>query len=235
VTLLASPVQATAEQRTPELLIQEARQRQRHRWLAVMVASLVAVTGYAIVRATSSGTPSARSLPLVSRPLHLPSLGANGSCPTSSGSFLKNPVTGNGPYLGDGPVRMGIWNRGNIARGRVVLGLNSVAPGWYGIDVTWLSLPSYQGPFVVRGAKIGGTGRIHVWGNVLPIDGPLVVPAGPSGYGEDGAGYRALPNGILVGAPGCYGLQVDGRGFSEVIVVEALPYRGSALPRQKTA
>jgi hypothetical protein len=227
VTLLAQPARAVAEQQVPELLIQKARRRQRRRWLAFVVTFLIAITSFAIVHATT-GTPSVRSLPLTSRPLHLPPLGANGSCPTSGGSFLNNPVTGDGPYLGTGPVRMGIWNRGNIARGQVVLGLNSVAPGWFGIDVTWLSPPSYQGPFIVRGAKIGEPGRIRVWGNVLPIGGPLVVPAGPSGYGQDESGYRALPNGILVGAPGCYGLQVDGRGFSEVIVVNALPYRGSA-------
>ena len=36
------------------------------------------------------------------------------------------------------------------------------------------------------------------------------------------SGYRTAPNGTYVTAPGCYGLQVDGTTFSEVIVFQAV-------------
>lgn len=227
MTLLASVPDRVAEGEPPGLLIREARRRQRHRWLAVLLAAVIAGTSYAVVQATTARTPSVLSLPLLARPMHLPSLGPNSSCPTSSGRFLNNPVTGNGPFLGGGPVRLEIGNEGDLARGQVILGRTSSSPHWYGIEVIWLSLPNYQGPFVVRGARIGGAGRIDVWGNVRPTAGPFVVPAGRASYGNSGDGYRALPNGVLVGAPGCYGLQVDGRGFSEVIVVDAMPQTAS--------
>lgn len=38
--------------------------------------------------------------------------------------------------------------------------------------------------------------------------------------------WRALPSGTYVRAPGCYAYQVDGFGFSEVIVFEARPMAG---------
>jgi len=227
VTLLASPPHAVPEQETPDLLIQEARRRQRHRWLAVVSAVVIGATSYAVVQVTSTGTPSILSLPLLSRPLHLPSLGPNGSCPTSTATSLNTPVTGRGPYLGDGPVRLDVGNGGNLARGQVILG-GPLSSGWYGIETIWVSLPSYQGPFIVRGARIGSAGRIDVWRTNQPNSGPFVAPAGRAGYGNYEDGYRALPDGVHVGAPGCYGIQVDGRGFSEVIVVEALPYRAPA-------
>jgi hypothetical protein len=226
VTLLAPVLDPVAEGEPPGLLIREARRRQRHRWLAVLLATVVAATSYAVVQATTAGTRSVLSLPLLTRPMHLPSLGPNGSCPTSSGRFFNNPVTGNGPFLGGGPVRLEIGNEGDLARGQLILGRTSSSPHWYGIEVIWLSLPNYQGPFIVRGARIGGVGRIDVSG-VPPAAGPLVEPAGRVDYGNSGNGYRALPNDVLVGAPGCYGLQVDGRGFSEVIVVDAIPQTAS--------
>lgn len=76
-----------------------------------------------------------------------------------------------------------------------------------------------------------------------PGSGPLVVPAGPTintfytnfqpGHVRDavtgrlvktlsGYGYRTVPVGTWIRSPGCYAWQVDGGGFSETIVIDAL-------------
>lgn len=226
MTTVAEP--STKAALEEEALFREAKLRERRRRLLVLAAVLLAVvigtSSYVIVRVATPGTPPVLSMPLLSRPLHLPPLGANGSCPTSRDRSSSNPLTGLGPYLGDGPVRLEIFNRQKLARSQVILGLPSGSSHWYGIDVIWLSLPSYRGAFVVRGASIGRPGRIDLRTANRPISGPLVVPAGNAGYGNQGDGYRALPSSVLVGTPGCYGLQVDGRGFSEVIVIDALRY-----------
>ncbi|MGH2884745.1 MAG: hypothetical protein ACRDPA_18920 [Solirubrobacteraceae bacterium] len=48
-----------------------------------------------------------------------------------------------------------------------------------------------------------------------------MVPAGPTQNTENG--YRTVPGSTWVASPGCYAWQVDGRNFSELIVVHALP------------
>jgi hypothetical protein len=46
------------------------------------------------------------------------------------------------------------------------------------------------------------------------------VPAGPTINTQDG--YRTVPGSTWIKSPGCYGWQVDGRGFSDVIVVKVV-------------
>jgi hypothetical protein len=69
--------------------------------------------------------------------------------------------------------------------------------------------PDYNGPVVVRGGQLNG-------------------PNGMAFHGQQGNGnisdsavspgqWRSW-DGVVSGPPGCYGLQADGAGFSEVIV-----------------
>ena len=103
-----------------------------------------------------------------------------------------------------------------------MLGRSSV-PGWYAIETLWFATPGYHGPFVVRARDLTGKGPIEVQpsgSGQVPGSGPLVVAAGPTA--NTGDGYRTVPGNTWVQAPGCYGWQVDGRSFSEIIVVDAL-------------
>jgi hypothetical protein len=103
-------------------------------------------------------------------------------------------------------------------------------------------LPRYDGPFVIRGERLGARGPIRVQsgaGGQAPRSGPLIVPAGPTlntyytswrpEHERDRVTGRLLtaytgyvPVGTWVRSPGCYGWQVDGRGFSEDIVIKML-------------
>lgn len=69
--------------------------------------------------------------------------------------------------------------------------------------------PDYSGPVLVRGHQLDGP-------NGMPFraqqgDGDISVAAGATGQ------WRSWGD-MVSGPPGCYGLQADGDGFSEVIV-----------------
>ncbi len=207
-----------------------------------MVLLAIAALGVYLGVRESAGSAS-RSGSLLARPLHLPSLGPRGRCPVSSGYTVANAYFG-GSALGSGPVRVLIGNQGDVLRGRPELGTTE-APGWYALQTLWFAMPGYNGPFVVRGGRLGKPGPIAVQPGrtgLLPGSGPLVVPAGPTintyytnwrpGHNRDavtgrlvptltGYGYRTVPGSTWIRSPGCYAWQVDGRGFSDVIVVDA--------------
>jgi hypothetical protein len=115
--------------------------------------------------------------------------------------------------------------------GRPRLGTGVPGP-WQALQTLWFAVPGYDGPFEVRAARLGKSGPIAVQpggSGLTPGSGPLVVPGGPTinSYPPPGPGtyhgYRTVPGSTWVRSPGCYAWQVDGRGFSEVIVFDALP------------
>lgn len=216
MAILAPDPISTTEQHELELLIREARQRQRRRRRAILLLTLaVAGGGYLVTLVT--GSP-ARTTPLLARRLHLPSLGQGGRCPVSSGYTVNNSYfTGNA--LGRGPVRVVLADRGDILHGRVDLG-GATMGSLHALQTLWFALPSYDGPFVIRAARLGKPGLIEDW----PSDtgrgsGPLTVSAGATANTFP-PGYRAVPGSTWVRSPGCYAWQIDGTGFSEVIVVD---------------
>jgi hypothetical protein len=90
--------------------------------------------------------------------------------------------------------------------------------GWYDIKTLWFVDPSYQGPVLVRGARIDGPGVIAF--GESPDLGELIIPPGPT-INEASDGYRTAPGGTYLKGPGCYAWQVDGIGFSTLIVFSA--------------
>lgn len=215
---LTSDMTSGTEQLELELLIREARARQRRRRLRALVGLLAAVAVPVVIQAV---TPAPGLGSLLSRPLQLPALGSGGRCPVSSGYAVDNPLFV-GDALGRGPVRVLLADAGDIRHGRVRLGTRA-APGWFALQTLWFALPGYGGPFVVRGARLGRPGQIEVQpgdAGRSPGSGPLLVPAGPTQNAEDG--YRTVPGSTWIRSPGCYTWQVDGRGFSEHIVIDAL-------------
>ncbi len=163
---------------------------------------------------------SAHAPSLLARPLHFPTLGPGARCPASGGTLVSNGYFG-GTSFGTGPVRVLVANRGSLRHGRVVLGTTDT-PGWFAIQTLWYARPGYGGAFVVRAARLGGGGPVPLPpprpGLGLP-SGQLVVPAGATLNTLDG--YRTVPSSAWMRSGGCYAWQVDGRGFSETIVLDA--------------
>ena len=154
---------------------------------------------------------------VLKRTLRLPVVGPGQRCPTSRGAVVSNSYFV-GVALGSGPVRPIPAAQGDLHHGVVVLSTDTGAPGWLAFKTLWFSVPSYQGPFVIRARRLDGSGPIAFGGS--PTLAPLVVPPGETL--NSGAGYRTAPGGTWVKAPGCYGWQIDGLTFSDVIVVDAV-------------
>lgn len=160
---------------------------------------------------------------LRSRPLRLPRLRTGQRCPLTRPSAL--PVRRVlGPALGSGPVRPIIEN-GDIPFARVgATMLRGVLPNRLLLQkVPWVASPGFRGPTIVRGRQLDGPHALFFvqsgGGSLLTVRRLALDQAGTGGNGW------ARWNGYtLVGAPGCYGYQVDGKSFSYAVVFRA---RGS--------
>jgi hypothetical protein len=150
------------------------------------------------------------------RPLHFPSTTGT-RCPATPGRYVTTPDFGSWT-LGSGRVQVAINNPGDLRHGKVHMATDGAA-GWHGIKTHFFSVPGYQGPFLVRARRLDHPGPIRI-GPSPAHRGPLVVPSGPTPNGS--RGWREVPYFAFVKAPGCYGWQIDGRRFSEVVVARVL-------------
>jgi hypothetical protein len=158
----------------------------------------------------SVATPPLTGIPeSLRRPLRLPAPGRDGACPATPavGPPLtrKNPVAA--VAVGRGPVYPVLFRAdadGRLDRSAVAYWDAPEPPG---------------GVVIVRGHRLGAPeDRVRFLSDrqqpspVHVLDPAVAHPAGPQGLW-----WR--PTRLRVGA-GCYGLQIDGPGFSEVVVVE---------------
>ena len=89
-----------------------------------------------------------------------------------------------------------------------------VGSAWQGARVTWVA-SGYRGPILIRGHELGGPHAVGFGEGHVPYDELQL----------DGGSYGAPPGQWLsftrVRGPGCYGYQIDGTSFSEVVVFRA--------------
>jgi hypothetical protein len=95
-----------------------------------------------------------------------------------------------------------------------------VGSDWQGGRVTWNAASSYQDPVLIRGRQLDGShaigfGEGHVPYDELQLNAPGQGAATPRGSGREWLAFSR------VRGPGCFGYQVDGTSFSEVIVFKA--------------
>ncbi len=104
--------------------------------------------------------------------------------------------------------------------------------------VAWGADPSYSGPIRIRGGRIDGAGQLlletfdnkHRGAPVKTLDGgnlmqELDLLASHSTFPNVPSGWRMWPSGTYVPTPGCYAWQVDGLGFTELIIFHSLDLR----------
>lgn len=161
------------------------------------------------------------------RPLHLPKIATGLPCPVSAvktypaGAGFNDDYTavGAGPFTltGDGTVPVDFTPPA---------GDSFAGTGWPGMKVIWRVDPSYVGPVLLRGGRLDGPGELRFGsytgsvGQGTPATASSEAQAYPElGYpGQDSRpSAMTYPSDIRVQTPGCYGLQVDGSNFSEVI------------------
>jgi hypothetical protein len=146
------------------------------------------------------------------RPLRLPSLGPAGACPLTlpvrSWPYRRD-VGANAVAVGGGPVQS-VFVRGQRGRG--------LRPLW----ISWQATQPLGGTAIVRARRLGpaqaGPVAFDEGGILLPVK---VLDEAQSSPVE--VAGRPLPFWMsfrLDGGRGCYGLQIDGPAFSQVVVVE---------------
>jgi hypothetical protein len=154
------------------------------------------------------------------RSLHLPRLAAGGRCPASRGRMFDTSEFGVFA-LGGPPVQpgLGILPR-DVRRARrgIVVFRARPSDGWYGVKTLWFGMPRYRGPLLIRGRQIGGSGSVAFGEGGAAVRDPQIPP----GRTKNGVRYRQWPGGTWIRGSGCYGWQVDGVGFSHVIVFKAI-------------
>ena len=164
---------------------------------------------------------SGRLPPGLFRRLHFPRAKMN-ACPATSGHSWSSPIYGRTIAFGR---RRRVWvviaNGGDLRRGYVDMGAGNAA-GWHGLKAHFLGTPGYQGPLLVRAQRLGRPGSIRVGSSHLTHVSWLVVPAGPTA--NTTGGWRDVPSSTWVKHTGCYGWQIDGLTFSEVVVVNVRPH-----------
>lgn len=149
--------------------------------------------------------------------LHLTNVLAGQPCPTESWRPANrlSPDFGFAPALGPGPV----YPVFDVSPADGVLHYGSqVEGGWYFGKVLWVGDPSYHGPILVRGRQIDGPNVLGFETGPNPDDELRLTT---EAAGSTPSGWNNWATYTRVRAPGCYAYEVDGVGFSEIIVFQA--------------
>jgi hypothetical protein len=140
------------------------------------------------------------------RPLHVPHLEPGAACPVShSDRSIDFARFGIARGIGPGPAYP-------IGMPRGVLAVSPATDGgaWAAQKVLWFVDPSYHGPVLVRGRRLDGPGLVRFDRGVLPAAELRLA-----------SGTTERPSFTRLRALGCYAYQIDGVGFSRVIVFRA--------------
>ncbi len=172
------------------------------------------------VSTTTSPTASAEVAALLARPVVLPSTDSATRCPVTAPTTDAIPDLAN--VVGEGTGRAA-----GIVGGAVSVGDPGNGEWWAG-KVLFAVDPSVEGPVVVRGGLVGGSGGLGFGPSPAPVEPQFVIPA----LSEPGTGateatlpgaWRAEPAEVRVSMPGCYAVQIDTATSSDVIVFRATP------------
>jgi hypothetical protein len=166
-------------------------------------------TAAPVIVTTPQPRPATAIPRMLWRPLRLPGLGRDGSCPASPA--VGPPRTVDHPVasvaVGDGPVIPVLFR--SAVEGRLDRS----------VVVYWDAPGPVGGVIIVRGHRLGAPrDRVRFQQDNRPARPVHVLdPAVAYRAGAEGQWWR--PTRLRAG-PGCYGLQIDGLRFSEVLVVD---------------
>ncbi|HYM15595.1 MAG TPA: hypothetical protein VEZ14_08545 [Dehalococcoidia bacterium] len=147
-------------------------------------------------------------------PLRLARLAPGSSCPATAAHAIAPWV---GPAQGVGPAYPVGLSAPVSLRGA------PAQDGRYAIKTLWVSDAVYTGPVLVRGLRLDAAGAVQfALGSTPHVELRLPLDGSATTEGQD-PGWRAWPAQTLVPGPGCYGLQIDGAGFSSIVVFSVAP------------
>jgi hypothetical protein len=184
----------------------------RARCMALLVAfgSIVISVGWTADASVSRGGSALH-------PVHLRHVVRGERCPVSSGVLASTLARGL-PHMqvaGSRPVYF--MSVGGEPPASVDISQSARdAQGWRGQKAPWLASPDYRGPLRIRGRRIDTAGEVRFARN---SGQHLMTLNENAGRNERANGWRVWPSLLLVRAPGCYALQIDGARLNETIIV----------------
>ncbi len=156
------------------------------------------------------------------RPLHIPHLAPGAPCPLTPKTKVDLGAAGKWTLPGRGPAYP------NLGDGAQTLEFvyppepqqtDFYGSGWSGNKVLWWVSGRYHGPVLIRGRQLDGPHLLRFEVGTPP---PAEMRIRPGRGLRSSKGARDRPSYTRVQAAGCYGYQVDGIGFSRVIVFRAV-------------
>jgi hypothetical protein len=163
----------------------------------------------------TTGQTKANSPTGLRRPLHLPTASPGAGCPVTPGGRPSPDVA---VALGSGPAYPVLGYEGDAvppsSRAFVPLYADERRGGMFWHKTLWAVDPDYDGSVLIRGAGIDPPRQIG-FAYSKKERRELVFPAQESDSWRYGPSFTILPG------PGCYAFQIDGIGFSRVIVFKA--------------
>jgi hypothetical protein len=152
------------------------------------------------------------------RPLHLPVVDPGAPCPVSKVDrrvpWPRIRIFGSAG-IGPGPVYPGLGATSGL--------LNAVKDTqyggpWQGQKVFWYVAPAYRDRVLIRGRRLDGPGWLGFNGTRVPKDELRIEPFDTVSWSGQPAHARGIPSGVRALSSGCYGAQIDGKGFSRVVI-----------------
>ncbi len=192
----------------------------KHRLACVALALLLAGCASGLAPIPPRSTPSpivlTTALPdvwgiLGQTPLHIPTLAPGDPCPVAPDTQVDPSF---GDAVGSGPLYLvGLGQQGTVD-------LNQAADyrnGLYTVLLLAIAPPAYAVDMLMRGRQVDGSNSVLF---TLSPGSDLLGQwqLSPDAAGQSETGWLAWNGYIEVPGPGCYGLQIDGAGFSEVVI-----------------
>ena len=159
------------------------------------------------------------------RPFQVPTHPPGSSCPTTQGKVQALPAPAYPSsinVLGSGPVFLEAADTTDVA---TPSGMAHVLPqqnGIYRIKGPWISRPEYPGPILVRGRKLDGSDKVRFEYSPYYYQSQEEMRLDESNNNGTNYGWSFWPSGIIFPTLGCYGLQIDGRNFTDVIILNVV-------------
>lgn len=154
------------------------------------------------------------------RPLHLPVLAPGSRCPVSHVDrrlpWTRIRIFG-ATGIGPGPVYPGLGATSGLLN---LTKDTQYGSNWQGQKVFWYVAPSYRGRVLLRGKRLDGPGRLGFNGTRVPKDELRIEPYDTVSWSGQPRDSRGIPSGVRALSSGCYGVQMDGKTFSNVVVFE---------------
>ena len=196
--------------------------RTSSRWRGAASVALAAAFLVALGGAASAARKPHWTWRSLHRPLHIPRIAAGTPCPLSPTTRVDLGINGVRALPGRGPAYPNFGGQAQT--------LEFVFPpqpqqtdfygsGWGGNKVLWWVSGRYHGPVLVRGRRLDGPQLLRFEVGTPP---PAEMRISPGPGFRPAKGARDRPSYTRVQAAGCYGYQVDGIGFSRVIVFRAV-------------